>query len=72
MGEGGLLGALVEAVVRVCNTRKVAVQTIESIARGPWATSAPERATWYQPLEAQTDMDLLPMVLDAGLAGLTE
>lgn len=46
-----------ESVMRVCETRNVAVQTIKSIARGPWATSAPDRDTWYQPLEAPTDID---------------
>ena len=40
-----------ESVMRVCQQRNVAVQTIKSIARGPWATSEPNRATWYQPLE---------------------
>jgi aryl-alcohol dehydrogenase-like predicted oxidoreductase len=47
-----------EAVLRVCEQRNVAVQTIKSIARGPWATTAPTRDTWYEPLEAQADIDL--------------
>lgn len=46
-----------ESVMRVCQQRKVAVQTIKSIARGPWATSEPNRATWYQPLEEPDDID---------------
>ncbi len=47
-----------ESVLRVCEQRNVAVQTIKSIARGPWATSAQTRATWYEPLEEQADIDL--------------
>jgi hypothetical protein len=33
------------------------VQVIKSIARGPWATTERTRTTWYQPLEAQDDID---------------
>jgi aryl-alcohol dehydrogenase-like predicted oxidoreductase len=44
-------------VVRACERRNVAVQTIKAIARGPWATTGKERNTWYQPLEAQHDID---------------
>jgi aryl-alcohol dehydrogenase-like predicted oxidoreductase len=41
----------------LCATRKVAVQTIKSIARGPWAAGAEHnRNTWYQPLENETDI----------------
>ncbi len=47
-----------EAVMDVCAQRNVAVQTIKSIARGPWATTAPNRSTWYEPLEEQHDIDL--------------
>ena len=46
-----------ESVLRVCQQRNVAVQTIKSIARGPWATTAQNRDTWYQPLEEQADID---------------
>lgn len=46
-----------EAVMCICEERRVAVQTIKSIARGPWATAEPNRATWYQPLEAEADID---------------
>jgi hypothetical protein len=35
----------------------VAVQIIKSIARGPWAASERTHTTWYQPLEAQADID---------------
>jgi aryl-alcohol dehydrogenase-like predicted oxidoreductase len=46
-----------EAVVDACRSRDVAVQTIKSIARGPWATVEPTHDTWYQPLEEQADID---------------
>jgi aryl-alcohol dehydrogenase-like predicted oxidoreductase len=46
-----------EAVLAVCRERNVAVQLIKSIARGPWATTERTRTTWYQPLEAQADID---------------
>jgi aryl-alcohol dehydrogenase-like predicted oxidoreductase len=46
-----------EAVLGICRERNVAVQLIKSIARGPWATVERTHATWYQPLEAQADID---------------
>jgi aryl-alcohol dehydrogenase-like predicted oxidoreductase len=46
-----------DAVVQVCTERNVAVQTIKSLARGPWATTDRTRNTWYQPLEEQVDID---------------
>ena len=47
-----------EEVLAICRERNVAVQVIKSIARGPWATTDRTRTTWYQPLEAQADIDL--------------
>ena len=46
-----------DQVLAICRERGVAVQIIKSIARGPWATSDRTHATWYQPLEAQADID---------------
>ena len=46
-----------DAVVATCEARNVAVQTIKSLARGPWATTDRSRSTWYQPLEEQSDID---------------
>jgi aryl-alcohol dehydrogenase-like predicted oxidoreductase len=46
-----------EDVLGLCRERTVAVQVIKSIARGPWATTDRTRTTWYQPLEAQADID---------------
>lgn len=46
-----------DALLALCHERDVAVQTIKSIARGPWATKPPMRACWYEPLEEQADID---------------
>ena len=46
-----------EAVCARCEERDVAVQTIKSLARGPWATTEPDRNTWYQPFETREDID---------------
>jgi aryl-alcohol dehydrogenase-like predicted oxidoreductase len=47
-----------EALARTCAGRKVAIQTIKSIALRPWLGRERTRSTWYQPLEAQDDIDL--------------
>jgi aryl-alcohol dehydrogenase-like predicted oxidoreductase len=46
-----------DEVLATCRERNVAVQIIKSIARGPWATADRTHTTWYQPLEAQEDID---------------
>ncbi len=46
-----------EEVLALCRERDVAVQIIKSIARGPWATADRAHTTWYQPLEAQANID---------------
>ena len=47
-----------EGIMRTCAERKVAVQTIKSIALGPWLGREHRRTTWYEPLEDQKDIDL--------------
>jgi aryl-alcohol dehydrogenase-like predicted oxidoreductase len=47
-----------EEVARLCKERGAAVQTIKSLARGPWGIAPQTRNTWYQPLEEQRDIDL--------------
>lgn len=47
-----------ESLVKLCDERNVAVQTIKSITRGPWATTERTHSTWYQPLVDQEDIDL--------------
>lgn len=46
-----------DALFNMCQERNVAMQTIKSIARGPWATKQRTRSTWYEPLEEQSDID---------------
>jgi predicted aldo/keto reductase-like oxidoreductase len=46
-----------EATAALCKERNVAVQTIKSLARGPWAAGvARSHSTWYQPLEDEQDI----------------
>jgi aryl-alcohol dehydrogenase-like predicted oxidoreductase len=47
-----------DALVQTCGERNVAVQTIKSIAMRPWMGRDRTRSTWYQPFEAQDDIDL--------------
>jgi aryl-alcohol dehydrogenase-like predicted oxidoreductase len=46
-----------EALFALCRQRNVAVQTIKAITRGPWNGQPQTRATWYEPLEEQSDID---------------
>jgi aryl-alcohol dehydrogenase-like predicted oxidoreductase len=46
-----------EALLQVCQQRNVAFQTIKGLSRGPWGEKAHSRATWYEPLEKQEDID---------------
>ncbi len=50
--------AAVEQLLSVCKNKQVAVQTIKSLSAGPWGDQEQTRATWYQPLEEQGDIDL--------------
>ena len=56
MGENDRYREDFESVCARCEEGDVAVQTIKSIARGPWATTTPDRNTWYQPLEDPDDI----------------
>jgi aryl-alcohol dehydrogenase-like predicted oxidoreductase len=47
-----------DALATTCRERNVAVQTIKSIALRPWLGRERTRSTWYEPLEAQADIDL--------------
>jgi aryl-alcohol dehydrogenase-like predicted oxidoreductase len=46
-----------EAVVDACGRRRTAVQTIKSIALRPWLGRPRTHSTWYEPLQAQDDID---------------
>jgi aryl-alcohol dehydrogenase-like predicted oxidoreductase len=46
-----------EETLALCQQRRVAVQTIKSLARGPWAAGTERNhSTWYQPLEDPADI----------------
>ena len=47
-----------EALSTTCRERQVAMQTIKSIAARPWLGRERTHSTWYEPLEAQDDIDL--------------
>jgi aryl-alcohol dehydrogenase-like predicted oxidoreductase len=46
-----------DKLLEICKDRGVAVQTIKSITKGPWADKDRTRGTWYEPLEEREDMD---------------
>ncbi len=46
-----------ERVQAVCRERKTAVVTIKSIARRPWWGRERTAATWYEPVQQQTEID---------------
>jgi predicted aldo/keto reductase-like oxidoreductase len=48
----------VQDLLTVCAERNVAVQTIKAIVRAPWGDRPETRATWYEPLEEQQEIDL--------------
>lgn len=47
----------VKALLRLCRRRNVAVQTIKSIARGPYGDAPRTHSTWYAPLKDQKTID---------------
>ena len=47
-----------EALARQCAERGVAMQTIKAITRRPWGPRPQDRATWYQPLEDPSSIEL--------------
>jgi aryl-alcohol dehydrogenase-like predicted oxidoreductase len=46
-----------EALVKLCQERNVAVQTIKSLARRQWGERPKTRTCWYEPFEEQADID---------------
>jgi aryl-alcohol dehydrogenase-like predicted oxidoreductase len=49
----------VQALMALCETRGVAMQTIKAITLGPWPAERPATpTTWYEPLHDQGDIDL--------------
>jgi hypothetical protein len=47
-----------EALAAVCAERRVALQTIKSLALRRWEGRPKSAATWYEPLREQADIDL--------------
>ncbi len=47
-----------DALEATCKERRIAVQTIKSIAHRPWMEQEHTRTTWYQPLESPEDIEL--------------
>lgn len=47
-----------DSLVATCRERNVAVQTIKSIAVGPWGGREKTAAPWYEPLTEQDEIDL--------------
>ena len=47
-----------ESLAAVCAERRVALQTIKSLARRRWDGREHTAATWYEPLREQEDVDL--------------
>lgn len=58
MMQNGSYTADFDRLLDVCRERNVAVQTIKSLVRAPWGDRPQTRATWYEPLEDQADIDL--------------
>jgi aryl-alcohol dehydrogenase-like predicted oxidoreductase len=46
-----------DRLVETCRERRVAVQTIKSIALRPWMGRERTQSTWYEPLRSQEDID---------------
>lgn len=46
-----------EALAATCRERNVAMQTIKSLAAGPWGEKQRNTTTWYEPIREQTDVD---------------
>jgi aryl-alcohol dehydrogenase-like predicted oxidoreductase len=46
-----------EALAETCRQRRAAVQTIKSIGLRHWRERERTRSTWYEPLQAQDDID---------------
>jgi len=57
MMQNAQYAADAEALLTLCQSRGVAVQTIKSLVRAPWGEKQHNRATWYEPLEDQNEID---------------
>jgi aryl-alcohol dehydrogenase-like predicted oxidoreductase len=46
------------SLMKMCEDKGVAVQTIKSLTRGPWGDKHHTAETWYEPFEEQGDINL--------------
>ncbi len=46
------------SLAATCRERNVAMQTIKSLAAGPWGEKERNTTTWYEPIREQADIDL--------------
>jgi len=46
-----------ETLLKICQGGNIAVQTIKSLARRQWGERPQTRTCWYEPFEAQADID---------------
>jgi aryl-alcohol dehydrogenase-like predicted oxidoreductase len=46
-----------EGLAATCRERDVAMQTIKSLAAGPWGEKERNTTTWYEPIREQADVD---------------
>jgi aryl-alcohol dehydrogenase-like predicted oxidoreductase len=56
--QDGQYAADFARVLATCRERRIAVQTIKGIARGPWGSKEHTGPTWYEPLAAQGEIEL--------------
>jgi aryl-alcohol dehydrogenase-like predicted oxidoreductase len=56
--QNGYYAENFDALYETCQQRRVAVQTIKSIALRPWSGRPHTTSTWYEPLQEQDDIDL--------------
>lgn len=47
----------VRRLMTTCRERRIAMQTIKAVTKGPWRVRTPEQPTWYEPLTRQEDID---------------
>ncbi|BCM90698.1 hypothetical protein IAD21_02558 [Abditibacteriota bacterium] len=57
MSQDAAYAASFRELEDLCRARNVALQTIKALLRRPWGREERNRATWYQPLEVQGDID---------------
>ena len=47
-----------EQLTAVCQQKKIAVQTIKALSKGPWGDKPKTHTTWYEPFSTQAEIDL--------------